>query len=56
MAIGRSDRIAAAMPDTYDTASYGTATGAYLIIAPIKLEGGSGGQVGIFAIVPPETQ
>jgi len=28
------------------------ATGAYLINAPIKLEGGSGGQVRIFAIVP----
>jgi len=26
--------------------------GAYLIVAPIKLEGGSGGQVRIFAIVP----
>ena len=28
------------------------ATGAYLIIAPIKLEGGSRGQVRIFAVVP----
>ncbi len=32
------------------------ATGAYLIIAPIKIEGGSGGQVRIFAVVPRETQ
>lgn len=28
------------------------ATGAYLIVAPIKIEGGSGGQVRIFAVVP----
>ena len=28
------------------------ATGAYLIVAPIKLEGGSGGQVRIWAILP----
>jgi len=28
------------------------ASGAYLIVAPIKLEGGSGGQVRIFAVVP----
>ena len=27
-------------------------TGAYLIVAPIKIEGGSGGQVRIFAVVP----
>ena len=27
-------------------------TGAYLIVAPIKIEGGSGGQVRIFAILP----
>jgi kynurenine formamidase len=27
-------------------------TGAYLIIAPIKIEGGSGGQVRIFAVLP----
>ncbi len=28
------------------------ATGAYLIVAPVKIEGGSGGQVRIFAAVP----
>ena len=28
------------------------ATGAYLVVAPIKIEGGSGGQVRIFAVVP----
>ncbi len=28
------------------------ATGAYLIVAPIKIEGGSGGQVRIFAVIP----
>ncbi len=28
------------------------ATGAYIITAPIKLEGGSGGQVRIFAVIP----
>ena len=28
------------------------AAGAYLIVAPIKIEGGSGGQVRIFAVVP----
>ena len=28
------------------------ATGAYLVVAPIKLEGGSGGQVRVFAILP----
>ena len=28
------------------------ATGAYLIVAPIKIEGGSGGQVRVFAVVP----
>jgi len=28
------------------------ATGAYLIVAPIKIQGGSGGQVRIFAVVP----
>ena len=27
-------------------------SGAYLIVAPIKIEGGSGGQVRIFAVVP----
>jgi kynurenine formamidase len=27
--------------------------GAYLIVAPIKIEGGSGGQVRIFAVLPP---
>lgn len=27
-------------------------TGAYLIVAPIKIEGGSGGQVRIFAVIP----
>lgn len=26
--------------------------GAYLIVAPIKIEGGSGGQVRVFAVVP----
>lgn len=28
------------------------ATGAYLVVAPIKLEGGSGGQVRVYAILP----
>ena len=28
------------------------ATGAFLIVAPIKIAGGSGGQVRIFAVVP----
>ena len=28
------------------------ATGAYLIVAPVKIEGGSGGQVRVFAVVP----
>jgi kynurenine formamidase len=28
------------------------AVGAYLIVAPIKIEGGSGGQVRIFAVLP----
>ncbi len=28
------------------------ATGSYLIVAPIKLEGGSGGQVRLFSVVP----
>jgi kynurenine formamidase len=28
------------------------ASGAFLIVAPIKLEGGSGGQVRIFAVIP----
>ena len=28
------------------------AVGAFLIVAPIKIEGGSGGQVRIFAILP----
>ncbi len=28
------------------------ATGAFLIVAPIKIDGGSGGQVRIFAVVP----
>ena len=27
-------------------------SGAYLIVAPIKIEGGSGGQVRVFAVVP----
>jgi kynurenine formamidase len=27
-------------------------TGAYLVVAPIKLEGGSGGAVRVFAILP----
>lgn len=27
--------------------------GAYLIVAPIKIQGGSGGQVRVFAVVPP---
>lgn len=28
------------------------ATGAFLIVAPIKIEGGSGGQVRLFAVIP----
>jgi len=28
-------------------------SGAYLIVAPIKIEGGSGGQVRVFAVIPP---
>jgi len=28
------------------------AVGAYLIVAPIKIEGGSGGQLRIFAVLP----
>mgnify|MGYP001812527395 CR=1 FL=1 len=28
--------------------------GAHLIVAPIKIEGGSGGQVRIFAVLPPD--
>ena len=27
-------------------------SGAYLVVAPIKIAGGSGGQVRIFAIIP----
>ncbi len=39
-------------PFVHDTLGAHPGSGAYLIVAPIKIEGGSGGQVRVFAVVP----
>ncbi len=46
--LGRVDRLRNPLPPELGSNNSG---GAYLIVAPIKIEGGSGGQVWIFAVV-----